>query len=195
MYSAEFKIGDLTERPIFENWEYTQDIGGGNIKNLNNSFYQWAYTEQMGGRPMNINAEKSWEYDLKVVVRSNDNIVSSTTMVYDNARYVINSIIDDGRFMELKCSFVEGELVTGGIITPFGPAYVYNYEAIGTEDSFQANELINKTLIGAFKDGIAFKIIFTGSPNVKEVLYEAATGTLTFNPEFYPGETAIIQYI
>ena len=50
-------------------------------------------------------------------------------------------------------------------------------------------------IIGAYKDGIAYKVIFTGVPQPKEVKYTASTGQFLFGDPFFDDEVAIIQYI
>jgi hypothetical protein len=72
--------------------------------------------------------------------------------------------------------------------------YLQNYEGVGGETSVTFNNIIDKTLVGVYKDGIAFTIV-TGSPGTKEVQYVANTGTFNFDIPFYQDEPLIIQYI
>ena len=199
MYKQQYNIGDLNCRPIFENWTYSQDLGGGAIKTLDNSFYRWAMIEDRTGAMYQNFAAYNYKYDVKVVVRYDENIVSTSTFVWDNHRYIINDLSISGeakkRFLVIRASKIEGQLVTSGVVTPFGPAYVYNYTATGGESVFQSNTLINKTIFGAFKDGAAKEVIFTGSPDADQVLFVPSTGTLTFGAPFYQDEKAIVQYI
>lgn len=205
MYKYKHQIGEFNTLPIFENWDYTQDDMGGVDKVLNNSFYAWAkMVPRVGGRTFiagNIqeNNQSTWIYDMEVFIRYTDNINSDSTMVWDNKRYAINyfSIDNEGkeRFIRLYVTMTDDQLVTGGIITPTTPAYVYNYEGIGGETIIQDNSLINKTLLGAFKDGMSKEIIFVGIPDDGQVLYEPALGKLTFGISFFTGEKLQVQYI
>jgi len=200
VYNNRYKIADLDCRPIFENWTYTQDAGSGNVKTIESNFFQWAKIENRTGGQILNQDQQQWQYDSKIIVRYNPAIVSTTTMVYENARYTIQSLSIDSegtkRFMILRCVKVAGDVVNGGTIIPaFGPAYVYNYDGTGGEDSFTGP--INKTVFGATKDGIAYEVIFTGTVDAakKQVLYTASTGLFTWSQPFAVDEHAIIQYI
>jgi len=205
VYKANYSIGDFNTLPIFENWDYSTDDGGGVLKTINNSYYAWAkMTPRQGGRTfiggdLHDNNQSTWIYDMEVFIRFTENINSDSTMVWDNKRYAINyySIQDEGkeRFLRLFVTMTDDQLVTGGIITPSTPAYVYNYVGIGGETSFQDNSLINKTVIGAFKDGTSKEIIFVGLPDDGQVLYEPLLGQFTFGVAFAQGEKCQIQYI
>ena len=85
--------------------------------------------------------------------------------------------VSNGR--TVKISYYTG---TGGetTITPLG--YI---------DGFT---LINKDIVGAEKDGVGYKIIFTGTPVGKEVKYIIANGQFIWSVPFEPGEVGFIQY-
>lgn len=197
MYKVKYKTGDLNCRPIFENWEFTTDEAGGLEKTLSNSFYAWASFKPRTGTMFSEGGQMIWTYDSIIVVRYNPNIVSSSTIVWQNTRYIIKelSIEDEGklRYMVIRASKADLDLVTSGIVTPVGPAYVFNYEGVGGET--EVTIPIGKTLIGVFKDGISKEIIFTGSPDDGQALYVPSTGVLTFAVPFYQGEKLQIQYL
>lgn len=199
MYRDKYNIGEFRSRPVFENWTYAQDDGGGSGKTLLNSFYRFAKVEVRNGYQGNNQAQQQWEYDMKVIVRFTPDIISTSTMVFENARYTINSvaIIESGakRFLECRCRKVDGAVVTGGTPTPFGPAYVFNYTGTGGEDEFTEPTLRNKTVFGAFMDGVQFRVIFTGVPTNKEVLYTPGTGRFAWSVPFEAGTSATIQYV
>ena len=199
MYREKFNIAEFNQRPVFENWTFTQDAGGGNVKTLLNSFYRFAKMDIRTGFQGNNQAQQQWEYDIKVIVRFTPDIVSTSTMIFENARYTINSVAvnDYGakRFLECKCRKVDGDVVTGGTPTPFGPAYVFNYTGVGGEYEFTEPTLINKTIFGAFMDGLQFRVIFTGTPTGKQVLYSPATGRFFWSVPFEPSTEATIQYV
>lgn len=196
MYTAEVNIGDLKDRPVFENWSYLQDAGGGTYKRLDNSFYVWAKLEDAGSRQFVSQSQQAWSFDLKVTIRNNVNVYVTSTMIWNNARYTINSItITNNRFQELSCSKLQGNLADPSIINPIPMAYVYNYTASGGESGFTNATIIGKVIIGAYKDGIAYKVITSGTPQPKEVKYTSSTGVFEFGDPFFDDEVAIIQYI
>lgn len=195
MYKQEYNIGDLTERIIIENWEYTQDAGGGNIKTLDNAFYIWAMVEQSHGILSPNYGKFNYVYSAKIITRYNSLIASTSTIVYGNARYLVKSVIDDGRFCEILVEVGETQLASGSEVPPTAQTYLYNYTATGGEDSFSDLSLINKNVFGVFKDGVAKVIITSGTPEEDEVLYDASTGGFTFGLPFYQGEKVIIQYL
>ena len=205
MYKYEHRIGDFNTLPIFENWDYSTDAGGGVLKTINNSFYAWAkMTPRQGGRTfigadLTENNQSTWIYDMEVFIRYTSNINSDSTMVWNNKRYSINyfSIQGEGkeRFIRLFTTMMDDNLVTGGIVTPTTPAYVFNYTALGGETFIQDNSLINKTVLGVFKEGLSKEIIFVGVPDDGQVLYEPLLGKFTFGIPFVQDEKLQIQYL
>lgn len=205
MYKFKEPIGDFNTLPIFENWDYSTDSGGGVLKTLNNSFYAWAkMTPRQGGRTfiggdLNENNQSTWIYDMEVWIRYTENLNSDSTMVWQNTRYGINfiSIHDEAkkRFLRLFVTMIDQNLVTTGIITPTTPAYVFNWTAEGGETELQDNSLINKTILGVFKEGLSKEIIFSGVPDDRQVLYKPSLGKFTFGIPFYADERLQIQYI
>ena len=193
MYTTEYNIGNLTERPVVENWSYRQDQAGGSYKHLDSSFYVWADVNDRSGSQRDLNAKQTWEYGVRFVVRFNPYIKSNSTIIWGNARYTIESLnLTDDRFLVLNCSKIDGSLVSPVITVTM--IYLQNYEGVGGETSVTFNNIIDKTLVGVYKDGIAFTIV-TGSPGTKEVQYVSNTGTFNFDIPFYQDEPLIIQYI
>lgn len=205
MYRFEYKIGDFNCQPVFENWEYSTDDGGGVEKELENSFYQWAkLSPRIGGRTfiageIHENNQTTWIYDMEVVIRYNPLIRSDSTMVWENKRYAMNyfTIHDEGkkRFLRMYVTMTDDQSVTPSIINPLEMSYYYNYTATGGETYIEEVSLINKTVFGVFKDGVAKSIIVVGIPGPNEVLYEPAEGKFTFGMPLYDGEKVIIQYL
>jgi hypothetical protein len=199
VYKEVYQIGELNARPIFENWTYSQDAGGGNMKTLSSSFFAWAKVFGGSGGLQLVESKIDWKYDIQVVVRYDASITSQTTFVFENQRYIIKSLGPDDiikkRFLIILAEVSDLQLVQGGIITPNGPAYLFNYIGVGGEYFFQDNSLINKTVFGVFKDGAAKALLFSGSPEPDEVLYEPSLGKFTFGSPFYLDEKAIIQYV
>ena len=62
------------------------------------------------------------------------------------------------------------------------PVMRLEYTGVGGEDSFTDALLVGKTAIAIFRDGIEqSKLLLTGTPINKEVLFDSLTGTLTFD--------------
>lgn len=205
MYRFEYQIGDFNCQPIFENWLYSTDDAGGVEKELANSFYQWAkFSPRIGGRTfiageLHENNQTTWIYDMEVVIRYNSLIQSDSTMVWENKRYAINyfSIIEEGkkRFLRMYVTMTDDQTATPSIINPMEMTYYFNYTAVGGESEIIEISLINKTVFGVFKDGVAKTIIVTGIPGPNEVLYEPEEGKFTFGMPLYEDERVIIQYL
>lgn len=76
------------------------------------------------------------------------------------------------------------------------PVMRLEYTGVGGEDSFTAALLVGKTAIAIFRDGLEqSKLLLTGTPINKEVLFDRTTGTLTFdagNPLATGEEVAVL---
>lgn len=76
------------------------------------------------------------------------------------------------------------------------PVMRLEYTGVGGEDSFTDALLVGKTAIAIFRDGIEqSKLLLTGTPINKEVLFDATTGTLTLdagNPLATGEEVAVL---
>lgn len=76
------------------------------------------------------------------------------------------------------------------------PVMRLEYTGVGGEDSFTAALLVGKTAIAIFRDGLEqSKLLLTGTPINKEVLFDGTTGTLTFdagNPLATGEEVAVL---
>lgn len=69
------------------------------------------------------------------------------------------------------------------------------YFAAGGETNFSNPLLIGKTILSVEKDGIGYtKIITTGAPTDKHILYTNYTGTLSFASQMTPGEYVLVLY-
>jgi hypothetical protein len=136
---------------------------------------------------------------MEVVIRFNDLINSDSTMVWEGKRYAINyfSIVEEGkkRFIRLFVTMTDDQSVTPSIINPIEMTYYFNYTALGGETEVTEVSLINKTVFGVFKDGIAKSIIVAGIPDSDEVLYEPSIGKFTFGIPLFQGERVIIQFL
>lgn len=200
MYIKVQEIGLMDRRPVFENWATEKDAAGGLKGYVSNSLQVWANIKDRSGSNFIQQAEMVWKYDARVVIRYNPSVTSHTKMVYANNRYKIESLSIVGertkRFMDMKVSMIEQGVVTSGTVVPgFGLAVVYDYTGVGDEDEFTNSALKYKTVFGAFKDGVQFKVIYSGEPVGKQVLYTPSSGRFKWSTVFAPGEEALIQYL
>lgn len=118
--------------------------------------------------------------------------------------YIVNSI-DTGSFDGVATFQMELQ-VSGSITQVFTPpspttGTVYRYPAAGSSAPVAAGtytvnipSLVNKTILGVWKDGVGNNDIITaGTPVGKEVLYDSSTGDFTWAVPF-DGETFFILY-
>ena len=120
----------------------------------------------------------------------------------DEAYFYITKTADEGGVGVMN-SFTVDLKGTGALTTIFTPTpitgggtqvEIYNYTGTGGETTFTDAAMINKDIVGAFKDGVQHKIILSGTPIGKEVKYTISTGSFQWGTDFQTGETAFIQY-
>lgn len=98
--------------------------------------------------------------------------------------------------IQMKGSGPITQVFTPTIVNPPGSMRRYEYtSADGGEDYFEDPILSGKDIQVVTKDGIGnAKLILSGTPLNKEVLYTTATGRFTFAAPFAPGEVAVVNY-
>ena len=127
----------------------------------------------------------------------------------EQADFYISSSQDDGSFDDVNV-FSIGLRGTGPLtavtaptpITPPGCVGVSRYEYVGVgEESFfvadgtgGTDDIRGKDILEANKDGEAFRIILSGTPVGKEVLYTSATGRFDWSIPWETGEQGYILY-
>lgn len=212
-------IGELNRRITVKSWSATQDAGGGLSPLMVRSYSIWAKVEARNGQPFTSEEQQVWNYDYKITFRyEKSRIVGSNfTVDYDSKRMRINSISfsDEGnrKLCIARCSTIDASIDTSTDIPgttdapPITKILTFDYYGIGGEDNFTADgsamtlpnvakDLRGKTVIGAFKDGIEFAVLLTGSPSplAKEVIYNSTTGRFTWSIPYEPEEHTLIQY-
>ena len=162
----------------------------------------WVNLDIYNTRSGSINNEYEqgkWEYDATIIMRFEKErpTRSNDTIEYEGTNYIINSISifeeNAKNFEVLKCTKIDSQ-INDDIPVDTGAIQVYNYTGVGEENSFLDIDLIGKHVFGCYKDGILFKMITSGTPIGKEVLYDDFTGEFTWGIQFETDEIATILY-
>lgn len=110
--------GQLNRVVTFEEWEFSQDDGGGPAGTVVDTWAQKARVEDRNsyrsalGAVSDTQAQQQWAFQFKITVRKLvREIRANNTLLYEGFRYVINevSINTEGhkRFYVLRCSKTE----------------------------------------------------------------------------------------
>lgn len=205
-------IGDLNRRISFEQWDAAQDPGGGPIAVLKNTYPIWAKVEPRSGVSLTNQQQYTWNYDYKITFRYEKSRVSQSnfTIKYDNKRLAIQSLsfVEEGnrKYVIARCSTTDVTVedytdvqLNISVYTYFGLGDEFSFIKDGTATSPPnfARDIRNRTVLAAYKDGIRFDVILTGTPDVnfKQVLYTPSTGQFLWSIPFEPEEVAQIDYI
>lgn len=201
-------IGDMNRRLTVRRWGSTTDEGGGTSAIEISNWTVWANVENKdssskgfgrgSGAASNDQNQRQWAYSYKVILRYEISrpLLVMDTFDYDNKRLTVESlsIEDEGnrKFVIARCSTVEGFDLDNSFQTL--KVKTFDYIATGGESEFTSTLLINKSIVGAFKDGVEFQVVITGSPVGKQVLYTSGTGQFQWSEDFDPAEHSLIQY-
>lgn len=127
----------------------------------------------------------------------------------DEAMFFITNSTDSGSYDGINIFSISLQgtgVLTQLIIAPpnYPPDCVipirWEYTGIGGETIFIADgsggtdDIRNKTILIADKDGTSFKVIFSGTPLGKEVRYTALTGQFEWGIQWEPNEEGFILY-
>jgi len=80
---AKTDIGKLNRRTTFENATYTQDAGGGSLRQVTESWLAWAEIIDTSGNSFNAFAQTQARADYRVKVRFDSRFNSNTMMIYE----------------------------------------------------------------------------------------------------------------
>lgn len=172
---------------------------GGLVAVLTGSWSKWAEVQDRTGSSAQNYQQTQWSYDNVIVMRYEIErpTRSNDVVEYESQFYKINSIqikSEGFKMWELLQVTKIDESINSDAPMDTGNIKVYNYIAIGGEVDFTYNGLIGKSVFGAFKDGIQYLVITSGTPVGKEVKYNASTGNFTWGTAFEPNEVATILY-
>ena len=189
-------LGEMNRRVTIRRWGYITQLNGGIVPVQTLAYPVWAKVESGGGRILTDSQQQQWSYDYKVTLRYEVSrpLYNNDTIDYDGSRLVIRSTViqDEGnrKFITVQCSTVGG-ISTDNLSTMLN---TLNYTGVGGETVTNIPALHGKVIKGAFKDGIEFKVILSGTPIDKQVLFNNSTDNLTWSVPFVPGENGFIQY-
>lgn len=205
-------IGQFKRLITIKTWIDIQDEGGGSDPHQVDSYDLRAKVEQRSGSQFSGQGQTLWSYDYKITVRYEKSRIlkSNQTIDYDGKRLAINSIAfeDEGKrkFCICRCSTIDSNVDTGNDL--IASIKTFEYFGIGGELEFTADgtamtaptvttDLRGKTIVRAYKDGIRFSLITSGTPSTtdKEVLTNSVTARFLWSVLFEPGERALIDYI
>lgn len=197
-------IGQLNRRITLKAWGSEQDDIGAPVKTLVASYTIWAKVESRNGRMFLGHQQETWTYDYKITFRYEKSrvVASNQTIDYDGKRLAINSVSFENegnrRFCVARCSTTDEQITEadGEVIvqTSENNFETYNYYGEGGETTWTESDLIGKQILGAFKDGVGFEVIYSGTPTGKQVKYSFLTGTFLWSVAYTPGEYTLIQY-
>jgi len=136
----------------------------------------------------------------KLLIRY-ERVDESGNVYTDEGWAIITSATDTGSIDDVATFSIEVQ-GTGALTQIFTPTQFelsavrrYEFTASGYETGFTEPLLAGKDILFVDKDGIGnSKIITSGSPASKEVLYGTADGSFTWAMEFEPGEEAVVLY-
>jgi SPP1 family predicted phage head-tail adaptor len=203
MYKTVINTGLKNRRITVETWATVKDTGGGTSGTIVSSYKMWADVESRDGRMIQGENQRMWPYNFKLTVRFEKSrpIYVNQTIVYDGNRMSIQSISINREGMRweyiLRCSSVgqTGLSVVGPGEISTNSTKNFSFTAIDNTNVWADPSLINKQIVGAFKDGFEWQVILTGTPVGKQVLYTASTGTFLWGVNYSQGEYSLIQYI
>lgn len=117
------------------------------------------------------------------------NDVSNNTSLSGNRNY-------NDRFLTFSHDiYVDGNFGSGTIIILDNNTARYEYTATGGEVSVIDSVLSGKVILDVNKDGLGrSKILNSGSPVAKQVMYNSGAGSITFPQPFEPNEEIFIIY-
>ena len=108
---AKVTVGQLNRRPVFTNYTYTTDAGGGLSRTILEEWEQWANIVDTSGSAFIAFSQQLQSSDIKVTVRFDRRITVATEMRYENNNYKCNSmdVITEGykNYLEIRYSKTE----------------------------------------------------------------------------------------
>jgi hypothetical protein len=100
------------------------------------------------------------------------------------------------RFLTFRhCIAVDDEGDDSDASLGLGQVFRLEYTATGGEAGFSSTNIATRRILDVTRDGISYsEIITTGTPTIKQVLYLASTGTITFPYDMEADEQVVVLY-
>lgn len=214
------EIGQMNRRITLKSWTAVQDLGGGSSPVNVLSYDKWAKVRARNGIPFTSEEQQVWNYDYEIITRYERSRISGSnfTIDFDSKRLRINSLSFENegnrKWEVFRCTTIDANIDPADDVSILSSFGTFDYYGIGGEDDFTSASTItpigsapagvtiiprdirNKTILGAYKDGIEFNVILSGTfnPDIKQVLYTPATGNFLWSIPFEPSEHTLIQY-
>lgn len=189
-------IGRMTQRVTVQSSVLTPDGSGGNTEEWVNASTIWAEVLP-GGSNRQIDGQQNKIFsDARFRVRTG-NLSKLNRLVHEDRVYIIEGIRDweqDREFQFIETRYSDAAAGISGDGSGGGDAEIVGgigrkYLAFTAEDLvIQDNDLTGVTLINVYRNGIAPKIITSGSPSGSEVKFDSSSGSLTFGLELGANE-------
>ena len=178
--TAKNSIGGLeaVQTGAWNKWAEVQERSGGSARDYQQD--QWSYTHIIVLR-----------FEKERPTRSND------VIYYENVPHKINSIsikTEGAKSWEFINATKIDENINSDAPMDTDTIKVLNFIAVDTVSNFEFDQLIGQTIFGAFKDGVQYVVITTGSPVGKQVYFDNAGGSLIWGVPFELDEVMTILY-
>lgn len=189
----------LNRRVTIKRFESTQNEIGGLVAVQTGAWNKWAEVQERTGGSVRNYDQDQWVYDAVIVMRFEveRQTRSNDVIYYENTPYKINSIQikNEGakRWEYIKATKIDEDINSDAPMDT-DTIKVLNYTATETLANFEFPQLIGKTVFAAFKDGVQYVTKTTGSPEGKEVVFDATAGSLIWGIPFENGEVMTILY-
>jgi len=198
------EISELNRRITINTYLFGQNESGAPIKALNTTYQIWAKVEQKSGSRTldNLGITYNEAYEVTVRYEGSRPLYKTNEIVYEDALLSIQSTneISEGKKKWIKIlAYSNGNNISASDSSFLNVAKMVHYEASGGETGFQNDELIGDwNVIIAFRDGVQYSYITSGTPTGKQVLYNKDDGTINFDTNLEamkPGEISDIYLI
>ena len=192
------KIGRLSNIITVQSAVLVPDGSGGNIETWVNSSDIWAEAMPYGSNRMIDMGQNAIHSDVTFRIRKTT-ISKLNRIVYDSRVCVIDGIRyweQDQEFQLIECRYNEGSTGIGGSATSEVTSGINKkYLTVVAGASITDVGLVGADIINVFRNGIAPKIITSGTPTGEEVLFDMSSGTLTFSPELIGSEYIYVIWL
>ncbi|CAB5218469.1 Bacteriophage SPP1, head-tail adaptor [uncultured Caudovirales phage] len=189
----------LDRRIEIKRYSTVKNEFGGLISVQTGAWYKWAEARDRNGLEDNTKQQSQWQYNQIFIMRYETErpTRSNDVIYYENQPYKIISV-QIRREGYKSWEYIESAKIDENINSdaPMDTANikVLNYTATEQTATFSNTILVGKSIFGAFKDGVQYVIITSGTPVNKQILFDDSTGQMTWSVEFEIGEVATILY-